>query len=169
MLSKTSRLIHICTPLGEDISRLVGELLGTDVAPRKGELYLVLHNGERTYLCLKNDEPSFLGNNRIVHLFKILSNTACAYRTVYDHSTVICHNPKGPVCKFLWKFCHLKNKKRRFFPNKHYDVQKYLREYVNMPFPQIPNIGVTNVWNNFFVDLKLIKNSPFVRERSNTL
>ena len=158
-LSKFSLPILDSTPLDSHLCKIVGEFAGNDVSLLRGGLYYVLHSGKYTFVKLKIDGHAYgsrLGENRHVHTFEVMRRTPCSYVAQYKNTTVICHaTNRKDVFKFQQVFSHLENKTRRFFPNRKMNVQKYLQEYVNMPFEQIPDEVVINyVKGNFHLDLQ---------------
>ena len=157
-LSKYTQPILECTPFDRNTCKLVGEFAGNDVHLLRGEKYYVLHSGENTFVRMKLDGHTYasrLGENRHVHVFEVVRRTPCSYVTEYLHTIIICHSlNQKDVFKFRKVFNHLKDKTRRFFPNRKLDVQKYLTEYVNMQFETIPDeVEITFKHGSFTLNL----------------
>ena len=156
-LSKFSQPILEVTQLDRNTCKLVGEFAGNDVHLLRGGHYYVLESGHHTFVKTEINNQMYraqLGENRHIHVFEVKRRTPCSYVTMYKHTLIICHSHRGEVFKFRKIFCHLKGRRRRFFPNRKLDIQKTLQEYVNLPFQQIPKeVGVDYKHGNFVLNL----------------
>ena len=157
------RLSKFSEPIVEFLSdtnmcRLVGEFAGNDVHLQRGDEYYVLESGRYTHINTEVNNQlvgARLGENRHVHAYKVIRRTPCSYICSYKHTIVICHG-RWNVWKFSYVFENLmKQRARRFFPNRTLDVQKYLNEYTHLVFENIPNtVTIRYQYGNFHLDLR---------------
>ena len=156
-LSKHSQPILGATMLDRNMCKLIGEFAGNDVHMRRGGEYYVLKSGRQTFVKTVYHDHTYrgiLGQNRYVHVFEVKRRTPCSYVAQYKHSVIICHARLNKIFKFKTVFGELKGYIRRFFPNRKIDVQKYLQEYIELPFEDIPeNVKIDYKHGDFILNL----------------
>ena len=158
-LSKSMTKFFNCTNLSRDLCKLIGEFLGSDVPLKRGNEYYVLESGGETLIKSRKFGHlyiSSLGRNRHIHVYTIFRRTPCSYIGNYKHTIVVCHGRKGAL-KFVTTFSRFKHKQRRFFPNKKIDVQRYLKEYSQLSFQEVPqSTKIENSFGNFYLENQVL-------------
>ena len=117
MLSNSSKVIYNIISLPKDIIRIIGEYCNYDTFLLPGNLYYKEEFDSKTYI--QNSEFNFLstlGENRLLHVYKVRKRTACSIITTYLHTIVICHGFSEDLYRFKIVLKKKKDHCKRFFP-----------------------------------------------------
>ena len=116
-ISKRSAAVDSISGLGRDISRLVGEFNGWDLALQPNELFYDCEVGGRSYVKCKEFGiySCMLGKNLHLNEWRVCRRTPKSYVVEYNRTIVICGH--GYVAyKYRCMLPKYKNKMRRIFP-----------------------------------------------------
>lgn len=153
-LSKTACLVN--KKIDKHCSKLVGEFLGTDVPLLRGDTYLSLEWGRRTFVEHKGS-VSVLGINRYIHRWEIIKRTPCSYVCLYKDTQIICHCCATEEClTYNYTFqTKVTNFPKRFFPHRsprNFEKQDILNSYAKLPFCKLPpHAKVKYAFKSFFL------------------
>ena len=138
-LSKHATAIYKSTNIPASICQVIGQFCNYDIFQKPGDLYFTLQCGGRTFF---RDRWSMLipvGNNRLIHMYKVQKTTPCSVLAEYLKTMVISHGYFDDIYKYHIRLGKLENKLKRFFPTRSLEhKQKHFCEYANLEFYEIP-------------------------------
>ena len=119
MLSKQSREVERATGIGVDLSRLVGEYIGTDLPLLPGECFYDIELGGYSFVKMAQDfglYSGIIGKNIHVNEWVVKRRTPQSYVVKYRQTSVICETDFGLTYKYYAVLKEHVNRVRRIFP-----------------------------------------------------
>ena len=140
MLSCLATIVFENSELPSQLCKIVGEFSNSDTHQLPGELYYQLEENSVTYVGKQGDSIlAHLGDNRLIHVYKVRSRTVCSIVTEYQHTNIICHGWFSEIYKMQMVMPTKKNSKKRFYPirTNYEHAQEYFKIYLKMKFKPI--------------------------------
>ena len=118
-LSKQSNIVVSTTPLGTDLSRLVGEFAGYDLALLPGDSFYDIEIGGFSHVKLARDFGLYsgvIGKNLHINKWLVKRRTPESYLVQYVETAVVCETDFGLTYKYRADLPIYNKAVRRVFP-----------------------------------------------------